>query len=825
MTNRIRIKRQFKLSERSIIWIVFSTVLCCVFGLGSFGMIDFIRRLFETSRTPMLLLISGLGGIVVLLSVFVTFYSVRKRALQEKLPGTMMAWFKSHIYIGLLAFVLAIVHAFLAILRSDLSKGSLALFTFLLLIISGIAWRLIYSAFPPVVANSVGNLAVKDTLSKSQIVQIEIDKLLAGKSADFRRGAAEGAKRRNWQRIESKMKLPPNELEDWNTLKKLIDRIKRYDRRERLQKGYAIFMQGWKWLHIPIALVLAGVVTLHVLDVFGFGTPPAHADLVGLPPSSECARCHQEIVQEWKLSMHSQAQTGPVVVAQTKLALEKHPLFERACNNCHSPIGTALTKEEILPLDANNFYRSQINGKVIDEGVTCIVCHTLPNAPDERRGMFDNFPVAQGESRAFADMFGPPLGDTGPLPNIWHESQTGFMTDNASSSHLCGSCHNVKVDIDGNSEITAFPNSDGSLSDQDRDNQLDENELDVDENGKLKDLVLQTTFDEWEDYVAVQNARGQDALGCVDCHMPRTADAPILTPQLNIPYFLAQDRERQSHTFVGVDYDLAPERYTPEEFELVQEERQALLQSAATLIVETSQNEDGNIVASVTIRNNLVGHSLPTGFAFARQMWLEVSAKTEEGDPVCLTDLDIDGNIIEAQCASGVIRSPQADLLTCNPLLLEKIGIKPSKNGESIVLDPASVAPLENCDPWLANFQKVLTIPVGNVFFEVPFQTPAADIVKIRVRVSDGQAMDPINSTILVDGQVRDSATFDYVFNGADFAGQEVTINAVLHFRHLPPYFLRGLDGYYPDGITSDILLDNLTVIDMARTSANISLP
>ncbi len=193
MTNRIRIKRQFKLSERSIIWIVFSTVLCCVFGLGSFGMIDFIRRLFETSRTPMLLLISGLGGIVVLLSVFVTFYSVRKRALQEKLPGTMMAWFKSHIYIGLLAFVLAIVHAFLAILRSDLSKGSLALFTFLLLIISGIAWRLIYSVFPPVVANSVGNLAVKDTLSKSQIVQIEIDKLLAGKSADFRRGAAEGA--------------------------------------------------------------------------------------------------------------------------------------------------------------------------------------------------------------------------------------------------------------------------------------------------------------------------------------------------------------------------------------------------------------------------------------------------------------------------------------------------------------------------------------------------------------------------------------------------------------------------------------------------------
>ncbi|MBI2331942.1 MAG: ammonia-forming cytochrome c nitrite reductase subunit c552, partial [Chloroflexi bacterium] len=369
------------------------------------------------------------------------------------------------------------------------------------------------------------------------------------------------------------MKLPPNELEDWNTLKKLIDRIKRYSRRERLQRGYAAFMQGWKWLHIPIALVLAGVVTIHVLEVFGLGAPVDHSDLIGLPPSQACQRCHQDIVQEWQLSMHSQAQTGPIVVAQTKLALEKQPLFERACNNCHSPIGTALTKEEILPLDTDNFFRSQVNGTVMDEGVTCIVCHTLSTAPEERRGMFDNFPVAQGSERSFADMFGPSFAESSPLPNAWHESQTGFMTDNASSSHLCGSCHNVKVDIDGNGEITAFPGSEGSLSDQDSDNQLDENELDVDENGKLQDLVLQTTFDEWEDYVALQNTRGQDALGCVDCHMPRQADSPILTPELGIPYFLAQDRERQSHAFIGVDYDLDPNRYTPEQFDQVQQDR------------------------------------------------------------------------------------------------------------------------------------------------------------------------------------------------------------------------------------------------------------
>lgn len=826
MTKRIHLKRKIALSERAIIWVVISGVLLCILAVAAFGSIEFIRRLLDTSRVPMLYLVGGLGVTVVLLASFVTFYSVRKRLLQEKLPGTMMSWLKSHIYIGLLAFVLAIVHASIAIIQSKPSHGGYALIFFLLLVISGILWRIVYMAFPPVVAGSVGNLAVKDTHTKSQIVQIEIDKLLAGKSSDFRRGVAEGTKRGNWKKIETGLKLPVDELKDWENLKKLIDRTKRYRLRERSQKRYAAFMQGWKWLHIPLALVFAGFVFVHVLEIAGFGAQTKQNDLVGLPPSQACERCHQDIVQEWKLSMHSHAQTGPVLVAQTNLALKNHPQFERACNNCHAPIGTSITKETTLPLDIENIYRSQTNGNVMDDGVTCVVCHTQAAAPEERRGMFDDFPVVQGGARFFADMFGPPLGDSAPLPNVWHNSQTGFMTDNVSSSHLCGSCHNVKVDIDGNGEITAFPGSDGSVSDLDRDNQLDENELDVDENGKLKDLVLQTTFDEWEDYVAVQNAQGQDALGCVDCHMPRLADSPIVTPQSGIPFLLASDRERQSHTFVGVDYDLSPDRYTPEEFQQVQQEREALLKSAATLIVELNQNEDGNIVASVTIRNNLVGHSLPTGFAFARQMWLEVSAQTvDQDEPVCLTDLDINGTIVGAQCASGVIETPESDLLTCDPLSLRKLGVKPSKNNELVVLEPDSVAPIDNCDPWLANFQKILTRPIGNVFYEVPYQTPDADIVKIRVRPSDGQAMDPINSTILVNGQVRDSATFDYVFDATELAGQEVKVNAVLHFRHLPPYFLRGLDGFYPNGITSDILLQNMTVIDMASTSANIALP
>jgi hypothetical protein len=827
MTNRIRIKRQTGIFERAFTWMIISGVLLCTLSVSGYLLIAFVHRtLVDSSRNPMFYTIAGLGVVVVLLASLVAFYSVRKRLLQERLPGTMMSWLKSHIYIGLLAFVLAIIHAFIAIIRNEPSQGMLALIVFFLLVISGVVWRFVYMSFPPAVANSVGNLAVADTRSKSQIVQVEIDKLLAGKSAIFRRGAADGAVSGNWQKIEVGMRLPPNEYEDWDRLKHLTDRTKRYRRRERLQKWYAAFMQGWKWLHIPLAVLFLGLVISHVSDVFGINNQTANgSDLVGLPPSQACARCHQDIVQEWKLSMHSEAQTGPIMVAQTLKALENNPQFERACNNCHAPIGTALTQSTTLPLDIHNQFRSQFNGAVIDDGVNCIVCHTLSSAPEERLGMFDNFPVAKGELRSFADMFGPPLGDSSALPNAWHNSHVGFMTDNVTASQLCGSCHNVKVDINGNGEITAFPGSDGALSDTDGDNQLDENELDVDQNGKLQDLVLQTTFDEWEDYVAVQNSKGQSALGCVDCHMPRLQDSPVVTPESGLAYLFAPDRKRQSHFFVGVDYDLTPNHYTPSEFEVVQKQRQALLQSAATLSVELKKNEDDTLTASVTVQNNLVGHSLPTGFAFARQMWLEVSAVTTDGEPVCLTDLDVDGNIVHAQCSSGTIQTPKDDLLTCDPLALRALGIKSSKTDDLIVLNPESVAPLDNCDPWLANFQKILTRRIGSIFFEVPYQSFDADIVKIRVRPSDGQAMDPINTTILVNGKVKDSSTFDYVFNAAGLNGQKVIVNAVLHFRHLPPYFLRGLDGYYPDDLTSTALLENMTVVDMANANANITLP
>jgi hypothetical protein len=824
-----RLKRPTTRFERTWLWLLFAALTAIGSIAGTLSAFRWISALAQ-SRGGMFVLILGLGIITVLLIGITFFYSLRKRVLQEQAPGSMMAWLHSHVYIGLVSLGLALLHVWIPSFSSSWSTGKVTLIVLALLVISGVAWRIVYAMIPPRVANEVGNLSTADTQDKVQLVRIEVDKVLAGKSAEFRHSAHSRMNGPSFVDAESEKTLRPEELADWKRFSRLADRLERYARRESRQNSYARFLQAWKQLHLPLAAILVALIGVHIWDALRVTHMLSGRELSGLPPATACASCHSEIADEWKLAMHAQAQTGPIIIAQTNLALERFPEFGRACNNCHSPIGTALTNAATLPLDEGNGLRSLPNGAVVDDGITCTVCHTLPEAPPELRGASDDFPVAQGDVNRFADMFGPSLGNPSALPNPRHNTGIGFMTDSLSASQICGACHNVKVDIDGDGQLTAFPGSDGNQVDTDSDGQLDENELEFAENGTaLQDLVLQTTFDEWQDYVAAQRSNGATALGCVDCHMPAQAPRPIVDSAPGSFLGPAPARPAHSHTFVGVDYNLAPGFYEaagfpPNARQLVLKEREALLQSAASLAISTSEPADDKLSVIVTVESNFAGHGLPTGFAFVRQMWLEVSAQTASGRDVCLANVEVNGQTIKANCTSGSLDSPQDDLVTCDPLELAALGLKPSKNDEKIQLDPGSVAPLSRCDPWLANFQKILTdgdLDGDEVFTEVPYQSLLADIVKTRVRVSDQQAMDALNPTRIVNDQPKGFASFEYIFNVSELQGEDIIVTARLHFRHLPPYFIRALDGRYPDGLTAEDLLGNLTTVNMATIKSD----
>src|SRR5439155_15830515 len=114
--------------------------------------------------------------------------------------------------------------------------------------------------------------------------------------------------------------------------------------------------------------------------------------------------------------------------------------------------------------------------------------------------------------------------------------------------------------------------------------------------------------------------------GCMGCHATATPGSIVdSAPFGQSP----PQRVVHNHAFVGVDYDLTPGHpgLSNAEFKKVLAERQALLQSAADLKVQKPKVQGHKLTAVVRIQNVGDGHTLPTGFAFVRQMWLEVKAK------------------------------------------------------------------------------------------------------------------------------------------------------------------------------------------------------
>jgi hypothetical protein len=773
--NLPRARRHRHPLERAWPWAIAGVVLAVGVLFGGIAWLKHLQSTEGAEGTGAFTLITVLGIVTVLLIGTTFFYTLRKRTrpLQEHLPGSMMTWLKSHIYLGFVALVAALGHAVTRPLTTNLTTGKLTFLVLLVLVLSGIAWRIVYLVVPARVAREVGHLSLSDTNERVEEIRVEMDKLAAGRGPAFHQAVADRlAGRRPPADLDREMASQDvGDQEAWRRIQELAGERQRLLATAARQRRFGRLLQGWKLVHLPLVAVLLGLIVVHILDVFGVGRTLFGGQGKDFPASAACGNCHTEIVEQWHRGVMSHAQTSPVMIAQTALALQKNPGFGQVCVNCHAPIGAALTGATTLPLAGDS-----TDPIVNTEGVTCVVCHALERAPPKLSGASGDFPIVPADRSSLGRLAGPPLEDPPGIPVPDHEIFTGFMTDSRSSSELCGACHVVKVDL----------NEDGRFD-------------------KDEDLILQTTFEEWKrDYLP---KLGDAALSCVDCHAP-PSQGPLV--RFGPGGIALPNRTIHNHAFVGVDYDITPGHpgLSDEDFALALEEREDLLRTAATLEVNARQQFVGLLNATVRIRNVGNGHDLPTGFAFVRQMWLEVTAKTASGDAVCLAPIEAEGGLrIETpDCGSGILESDQDDLKPCDTVAL---GLA---NSDIRLTKPS---PLDDCDPWLTNFQKILTDgdPDGDgEFLEVPYQSLLPAIVKLAVRVVDQQPMAPIKA-----GEV---SRFDYAFAVEEEVGEDVTVEAVLRFRHLSPYFLRGLDGFFPEGMDSNALVENLFTVDMARATS-----
>jgi hypothetical protein len=727
------------------------------------------------------LMMAALSVATTLLAVF---YSMRKRGLQERLGqggGTMMMWLWLHVSLGLLALLTAVLHAGWSAFTFTLTSGKLVFGIFLVLTGSGIVWRLAYRVVPPRAAPKIGNYSQTGSLGRAEQQLLEIEKLAAGRSPEFHQLKAwliaeEPSQARFAQAVAT---LPdPADRAALAEVLSLAQSRRRALKRHAMQARYTRLLSMWRYLHVPLTLALVPALVIHIIGatylparVLPVGAVP-FGSLSGFAPSEDCKTCHLSIYEAWATSMHAHALTSPVTIAQNNQAVRSElgrkasPDPQQFCVNCHAPLATAIAGQALLPLE-----RLDYDDDVLSEGVSCVVCHQFAGGSK---------PGSAGFAKYQDDLVPGPVmyGNLDrPVGNGYHQSASTPLHKQPQT--LCQNCHNVHYDR----------NADGRVE-------------------KAVDLVLQSTDEEHQEYVA-EGGRGT----CITCHMPvvvgknRAADSALIPFEQD---YDAPARVIHDHSFVGVDYPLdeVPKR------DPHRDKRERLLRSAAKLEIEPGSVSGfgGGVSFRVSITNVGAGHNLPTGFAFARQMWIEATV-TEAG-----------GRVLGS---TGLVSNSSGDLCDANTM------DDPSNPMSRFVVGCSA------SDPQLVNFQAKLvdrTEPAkdkrgelvrnekGELVNSQPEGAEETWLQKLdggvvaRVRPLDKQVMGTISP--------NDTRTFSFRLQTLAPRSGAATLTVRLLFRNLPPYFLRALAANQPADERPKLgpLISNLQIVEMASQKQTVPL-
>lgn len=147
-------------------------------------------------------------------------------------------------------------------------------------------------------------------------------------------------------------------------------------------------------------------------------------------------------------------------------------------------------------------------------------------------------------------------------------------------------------------------------------------------------LDLERPYREW-----TESPAAREGVECQSCHMPE-----IVRPAVRG----GPERTTHEHRWVGVDVPLLDGWMTPDEEADLRGRISALLATAATVHLagppEVRVGETFDV--TVTVRNEIPAHNLPTGSTFLRQMWLELVAVDGDGRELYSTGLlDANGDL------------------------------------------------------------------------------------------------------------------------------------------------------------------------------------
>lgn len=198
---------------------------------------------------------AGAGSMVVM-----QVYSLRRRVRALRNLGSLRAWLDLHVFLGLQGFVLVAYHSVGIATRASLAAANFGLVA--LVVITGLVGRYCYGFLPRARAGRALAYAeleagLGDTVLP-QGLRRECRGLLDLITLDF-------ARRRALQDLARDRRMPPSRAHAVRRAIRLASSISALEVADR-------WFARWTVLHRPLAVLLLGITTLHVLAHFAYAT-------------------------------------------------------------------------------------------------------------------------------------------------------------------------------------------------------------------------------------------------------------------------------------------------------------------------------------------------------------------------------------------------------------------------------------------------------------------------------------------------------------------------------------------------------------------------
>ena len=322
------------------------------------------------------------------------------------------------------------------------------------------------------------------------------------------------------------------------------------------------------------------------------------------PKAEYCGHCHEEAYHQWRQALHSNSFRTPFYRASVNILIRTKGIeFSRHCDSCHNPIAVlsgALTQD------------SQVDRSFDQDGVTCMVCHSI----QQLQSTSGNGGYVMGVPAVMVDENGNRIPGQVPFADILEHPERhsqAVMQPFYRTPEFCAACHKANL-----------PNP---LND-------------------YKFIRAFTVYDEWQNSkFSKRNPLtfySADLNTCQSCHMRRAAATlpdygakngsfashRWLAGNTAVPFYYGFDEQLQK----TIEFLQAGNFLNVDIFALKKSWPGQLIAPLGSVPFQLEPNDV--VEAYVVIQNKNIGHSLIPEVRDLYEAWVEFTVKDAAGNDI-----------------------------------------------------------------------------------------------------------------------------------------------------------------------------------------------